>query len=233
MALATYSGLKASVSKWTDGADLSSTDGDLIALAEAEINAQLADAINKGAVIRPMIGFGALTIDGEYVSIPDAGYGMVQPISLEVTGLSRPWPVTFISPENLLDLKYDQDQARCEVYEQVQNYPPRYYSVVGDSFRFFPVPQSAYTAEFTRYTKLSALSDANPTNWLLTYHPNAYLYGALAQAELLGWNDERVSSFASLFANAMGGLAATYPSLSDSRPLRADIPAGMRYSLPC
>ena len=38
---------------------------------------------------------------------------------------------------------------------------------------------------------LTALSGGNPTNWLLTTHPDAYLFGALCEAEPFIGNDER------------------------------------------
>lgn len=39
---------------------------------------------------------------------------------------------------------------------------------------------------------ITALSTGSPTNWLLTSHPDLYLYASLAQAEFRGWNDERL-----------------------------------------
>lgn len=40
--------------------------------------------------------------------------------------------------------------------------------------------------------RLPALSDDNPTNWLLAEHPDLYLKATLVEAELYGWNDERI-----------------------------------------
>ena len=81
---------------------------------------------------------------------------------------------------------------------------------------------------------MPALSDSATTNWLLASHRNAYLYGTLAQAELLGWNDSRMANIATLFANAMDGVIARYPVQSDMTPLRSELGAfgggGMSYS---
>jgi len=221
MALDSYAGLKAAVSTWTDGADLSATDSDLITLAEAEINARLSDAVYNGAAIRPMITRSSVIINAEYVDLPDADYTMILPVSLEITSLSEPYRISYTSPDNAVDLRQQEDCTGI----------PRHYTVIGEGFRFFPSPDASYTAEFIRYTRLTPLSDENPSNWLLARHPNAYLYAALAQAELLGWNDERVSSFAALFDNAMEGVSAAYPTQADQRPLYAALPLDCR--LPC
>jgi hypothetical protein len=49
------------------------------------------------------------------------------------------------------------------------------------------------------YQKIPVLSGSNPTNWLLTAYPDLYLFGTLAEAELLakdgasgqGWKGRR------------------------------------------
>jgi hypothetical protein len=42
------------------------------------------------------------------------------------------------------------------------------------------------------YQEIPPLSSGSETNWLITRHPSIYLYGVLLQAELFGWNDERL-----------------------------------------
>jgi len=53
---------------------------------------------------------------------------------------------------------------------------------VGDEFQYYPSPDASYTATLTYYARIPALSVSATTNWLLTAHPDAYLYGALLQA---------------------------------------------------
>lgn len=233
MALDSYTALQASVADWLKGSDLGMHVPDMIALCEAEMNAQLAQGIANGANIRPMVNRTTITIASEYLDSPAANYSMISPITLEVTGLNTPWAVDYVSEENLLGLKYSQDVARSEIYAQAQAYPPQYYTLTGGSLRFFPVPEASFTADFAWFTKLSALSEATASNWVLAYHPNAYLYGTIAQAEFYGWNDSRVATCAQLFANAMEGIVASYPRIADRRPLRADYPLDRSCGLPC
>lgn len=59
---------------------------------------------------------------------------------------------------------------------------------------------------FTRQITLSEfvpLSDANPTNWMLTNAPSVYLYGALLEASAYLLDDERIPLWKQAFDNAV------------------------------
>ena len=58
---------------------------------------------------------------------------------------------------------------------------PVHYNVQGSNFRFGPAPDATYTATLVYYLKVPALTGSAPTNWLMTNHPDAYLYGVLAE----------------------------------------------------
>lgn len=223
MALDSYSALVGALSDWLDGTPLAGREADFITLAEDEINARLAAGIEAGRDVRPMVDRSAITIDAEYVALPDGD--TVLPISIEIAGLERPWQVDFIDAISLVDQRYRQQSARCEIENIISGQPPAYFTIVGGDFRFYPAPQSNFTAEFTRYVRLPALTADAPSNWLLASHRNAYLYGALAQAELFGWNDQRVSGIATLFSNAMDGVLARYPRQASRLPARTEIPS--------
>jgi hypothetical protein len=45
--------------------------------------------------------------------------------------------------------------------------------------------------EFDYFQKVPALSDAASAKWLLSAHPDLYLFGSLVEAEMFGVNDER------------------------------------------
>src|SRR5574343_38100 len=77
---------------------------------------------------------------------------------------------------------------------------PRFVSVSGHTtadgtmaFRFAPPPDGTYTATIVYYAKLPALnSTTQTTNWLLTSHPDAYLYGSLLEASIFIGDDPRI-----------------------------------------
>lgn len=233
MAIGTYAELQTSLAAWLDGTDFLGREADFIALTEDEINARLAAAINEGAVIRPMMQMDPLTIDAEYVDLPDGN--TVLPISIEVSGLDRPWKIEYQSLDNMIRFGYGVEGERASVSAAIGANPPRYYTLVGDQLRFFPAPEASFSATIGRFVEIPALSDATPTNWVLASHRNVYLYGCLAQAELFGWNAKAgAETWATLFDGACGGLIARYPVQSDMTPLRSELtgfrPGGYSYS---
>jgi len=69
---------------------------------------------------------------------------------------------------------------------------PRYYTIVGETIEFTPVPDIDYTTELTYYVKLETLSDTVLSNWLLAAYPDAYLYGALLHSAPYLKDDARI-----------------------------------------
>jgi hypothetical protein len=72
---------------------------------------------------------------------------------------------------------------------------PIYYSIVQNNIEFAPVPDGDYTIEIVYYQKVPPLS-LNTTNWLLSAHPDAYLYGTLQHSAPYLQSDERVGIWA-------------------------------------
>jgi len=69
---------------------------------------------------------------------------------------------------------------------------PQVYAISGSTLLIAPSPDAAYTIRLVYKQAIPALSDANPTNWLLAKHPDLYLAASLAMAEFRGWNDPRL-----------------------------------------
>jgi len=104
---------------------------------------------------------------------------------------------SFVAPEDLLatDLLH-VDAARVPFLDYIspREYfenkvagitgPTRFYTIIGGTFRLQPAPTS-FAYELLYFAKIAALSDANTTNWLLMKSPDLYLYGTLAEAELV------------------------------------------------
>jgi hypothetical protein len=66
------------------------------------------------------------------------------------------------------------------------------YAISGSSLLIAPAPDAAYTIQLVYKQTIPALSDDNPTNWLLNKHPDLYVAASLAMAEFRGWNDARL-----------------------------------------
>jgi hypothetical protein len=93
---------------------------------------------------------------------------------------------------NVHDIEYVSPETMDDMFPLDQVDQPRTYTIEGANIRFGPIPDSAYTASLDYIQGLQALSNTNTTNWLLASHPDAYLFGSLAEAEALIGNDERV-----------------------------------------
>jgi hypothetical protein len=86
---------------------------------------------------------------------------------------------------------------------------PKYGIVRGSETVLHPVSDSAgYTYTGIYYAMVPALSDANPTNWVLTRYPSAYLYGCLLQAVGNIQDDARIALWRDAFGNALNSIRA-------------------------
>ena len=177
MALTTYAELKTSVGDWLNRSDLTTAIPDFISLAEAQIERNLRT--------RQMIVRSTASITTEYSAVPD-DFLEVKSFKLDTN------PVTPLQFETI-----DSMDTLSVTYRTATK--PMFFTVVGEQFRYLPVPDAAYTGELIYYAKLSKLSTSNTTNWLLTSAPDVYLYGALMQAAPYLQDDARITVWASMY----------------------------------
>lgn len=171
MALANYTDLQASIAAWLHRTDLTSVIPDFVALAEARIARDLR--------IKSMVTETTLTtVAGtQSVALPT---GWLEFENVTVSG----------SPDR--NLNYVPVQHLNEKFPS-NDYSgqPVVYSIEGDNILFGPVPDTAYSVDVLYYKRFDPLS-TTATNWLLTNHPNIYLFAALAEAAPYVADDERV-----------------------------------------
>lgn len=223
MSIATYDELQTAVARRLGRDDLTDVIPDFIAQAESDIQAKLA----RDPVL-PMMASATGTISAETLAAPT---DIVDVVYLEITDGSTVWEVPYYAPENVSQLQ-PMSQAFVNQVDNLfgtTNSPIRAYTRIGSDFRFFPAPDTSYTYALRYWQKLPALSVSNTDNWLLTAHPNAYLYGSLAHASVDTWDDERISGFSDAFDNAMADVVTSYPTRTDSTPLMTEI--GPRHIL--
>lgn len=178
MSITTYSELQTALTNWSGRADLSSRIPEFIALAEAKMNRRLR--------VKDMVTKTTFSITGEYVAVPTS-FGGVKTFYLNT------------NPTAILQFMPDQ-QMTSEYAGQVG--VPIKYSVQGGNFRFGPPPDATYSSTLVYYLQVPALSGSNTTNWMLTSHPDAYMYGGMA--ELSGFIQDAQSAQA--WAQAMYGV---------------------------
>lgn len=169
MAITTFAELQTALGNWASRSDLTSRLPEFIALAESKINRKLRtlDMVTKNA---------SFSITGEYVAVP-TNFAGVQTFYLNTT------------PKTNLEFMPDDSQTG---YFGESTAKPRYYCIQGANFRFGPVPDGTYSATLVYYLKVPALTASNTTNWLLTSHPDVYMY--LSMAELCGLTQDPQSA---------------------------------------
>ena len=147
MALTSYTTLKASIANWLNRSDLSDEIADdFIVLTEADFNSKLR--------VRKMIAQTSFTIDSETEALPT---GFLQVRDIYILSGSTKYPLRYMTPPQM-------DQVRGTSRTGL----PLAYTILGDTFRFMPKPDSSYTAYINYYKSFDALSDTNTSNYILT-----------------------------------------------------------------
>lgn len=194
MALTNYGELKTVVANFLARADLTTVIPDFVYLAHKQIAREL-----RGH-LRAQTRNTAFSITGEYVAAPS---DFLELVSLRITSTTPDYALAFID-----------DDTGTNMYGGIAG-APRFVTMTGatgsnvEYFRFSPPPDSTYTATLEYIASLtffSADSGAGGTNWILTDHPDVYLYGALTQASAYLHDDARAAGWRDAFASALDSL---------------------------
>lgn len=159
MSLDTYANLKTAVADWMADDDLATQITDFVTLCEAELNRELR--------VRRM-----------------------EQRAYTTTVASQDfyaWPTDLLEVRNIF---VDGDPDRALIYRTASqmrelddgtgNSTPSYWSDVQAALQLQPVPTASLTIAIDYYKRLALATDL--TNWLLTYHPDVYLFGTLRKA---------------------------------------------------
>jgi hypothetical protein len=167
MAIGTYAQLQTAIGSWLGHDLFTSQIPDFIALFEAAANRRLRVRQQETSVtLTPSSG--VATLPADYLAWRRVTW----------TGSPR-GELDYVTPSWL--------QA---AYASAASGTPAVFTIEGSSLTVRPVDDTAL--ELLYYAKVPALSDVATTNWLLTAHPDLYLFGSMVEAELFGVNDERM-----------------------------------------
>ena len=181
MAISNYSELKSAIADWLDRTDLTDSIPDFITLAEARHKRDFKLRRMETRVTANTIA------DTEYYTLP-LQYVAMRNIQLNTNPKTS---LEYLTPEQM-----------DRIYAGSNKGKPRAYSIIGNDIQLRPLPDSVYEIEMLYYKYFTPLSDSAPTNDMLTYHPDAYLYGALVEAEPYLQNDKRIQTWASFYDRA-------------------------------
>ena len=155
MAIGTYSELKTAIASWAHRSNLTASLGDLVALAEADIR--------KDVRCQAMETLTTGTLTGETLAFPT---GFIWAKWLKVNRYS----LEYMTPDNYSDLS-EQDDTSAR------------YTIIGqDIYVLNGASGDSYSLLY--YKSFTAFSADADTNWLLTNHPDVYLWASCKQAAI-------------------------------------------------
>lgn len=106
------------------------------------------------------------------------------------------------SPRRRLD--YLEPSSADTLYPSRMSGPANHFTIVGNSLYTFPLASN--DIELTYYAKIPGLSEANPTNWLLTKAPGVYLRAALVHAADFIKDEAEMTRQAALLVTLVNGM---------------------------
>lgn len=177
----TWTELKASLAEWLNRTDLTAKIPELIAFAERRFNRKLFVPERETSA--------TATISGARLALP-TDFWALRGIYLATDPRVQMQPVTLA--------------ALRDGYSHTGQ--PFVYAISGEELVFGPIPDTTYSVEIAYYATIPALGASQATNWLLTDHPDIYLYGSLLMAEAYLWNDPRLPLWKAALDEAMAEL---------------------------
>ena len=185
MSITSYSELKTAIADFLNRDDLASVVPTFITLAESSIQRRIRHWRQEKR--------STITLDAQSEALPTA---FLEAIRFYVTSNGTK-PLEPISQAYMLDRKQ---------LAQDTSGRPRFYAMTAGQFELYPVPDGSYDAEIYYYSRIPALSDVAPTNWLLEYFPDVLLYGALVHSAPYLKEDARIQIWSALYQEAVDSI---------------------------
>jgi hypothetical protein len=186
MALTNYGELKTAVASWLARSDLTTVIPDFVFLAHKQLQRELKGhlRLQKRA---------SLSITGQYVAAPTDFLELVSIYRGDGSG-----PILYMSPDEMVSY-----------FDSTSSGEPKYVCLSADTtpgaeyFRFAPVPDTTYAATIEYYATMGYFVSDVATNWVLTDHPDVYLYGSLLQARAFLGDDGRIPTWLQAYQMAV------------------------------
>lgn len=199
MALATFSNLKDAIAAWTNRSDLTTPIPDFIKQAEATLN----------RVLRTRYMIADVNVDittgADRVALPSD--------LLDILFVSTNGALTETLVKQVPDYIANQQRLR-----QKTAGVPLYYAVIGTNMLVCPIPSANRTFKISYYQEIPTLSDSNTSNWLLTHHPDLYLYTSLMHAYPFLADEDR----ATVMGNQMVQMVQTLVNMNKTTTLEGE-----------
>lgn len=183
MALSTYNELQASVAAWLHRTDLSNEIPTFIKLFETRFNktARFVQQITS-TTLSPTSG--VYTLPSDFLS--------AKIVALDANGDRA---LIYVDPESWYQWSESGSTGK-----------PSHFTVIGNSLYTYPLADSDYDIILHYYAKLASLSDTGSTNWLITNHPDVYLFGVLIEGADFVEDQEKSAFWRERYAESFDNL---------------------------
>lgn len=169
----TWTDLKVTLANWLNRTDLSTVEiPEAIALAERRFQRTLFTPDRQIEA--------TLTASAETVALPTDFWGAK-------AAYITTDPKTVLEQMTLSELR--------EVYSSNTTGLPQNYAIRGTSMILGPAPDTTYSIKLTYIQTIPALGSGQASNWLLAAHPDIYVYGSLAELNILLRDENAASIF--------------------------------------
>ena len=169
--ITSYDTLQSTVADWLNRADLETAIETFIQLAE--------EKFNTDPRCRRLEDHGAFSITADGMALP-SGFDHLE--SWYHDGPTYFGPIEITNGDGLSRLKAERGESGV----------PQAAAIIEGTAYFAPEPDGTYATRMVYWQKITPLSDANTTNWLLDDHSGIYLYGALVESAPYLKDDNRV-----------------------------------------
>jgi hypothetical protein len=187
MAITNYTNLQTTIADFLNRDDLTSVIPTFIQLAEAQLNRDIRHWKMETR------STGTQDAGDQYLEVPGDWLETIR--------------LTHAANGQVLTLASRDEIATRRVKNQGTTEEPFLYNHIDGQIELYPTPSQAEAFELAYYAKIPALS-TNETNWLITDHPDVYLYGALAHSAPYLAEDARIAVWAQLYSAAVQNINA-------------------------
>jgi len=185
MAITTYAELQTAIANFLDRSDLTSIIPTFIDLCEADMSRKIRHW--------RMEQRSTAELDTQYSALPA---DFLEPIRLSITGGST----------YTLEMESQAQMSNRRMQNLDTGGRPRFYAMTDGKIEVYPSPDATYELEMVYHAKIPALADDATSNWVLSYHPDAYLYGALIHSAPYLVEDARTQIWSALYQSAVDGI---------------------------
>lgn len=203
MAVTNYTDLQSSVADWLHRDDLTSAIQTFIQFAEKQMSREL--RLKNQETTVSAAATTTIALPADYVEM----------ILLEISSGGSTWPLRQRDRFSGSPLGNSTSTAT-------------YYTIEGSNFIISPAPAATATYSLQYYAAIPALSGGSPTNWLITAHPDLYLYATLIQSGPYLEDDGRLAVWQTMYAQLKAAA-----ELQDQKDRFSGSPMAQRAQMSC